>query len=271
MIRWRLHIDKIYIKIKFIPINLFKLSFRYGCVAVQYLSSKHETQFLTDRKIWMITKCDSRHTNTDYKTLCEHPGTDDNLDTVIPVSDTLSDRHFRNIFCAYCNGIEDDTRLLTWEFKVASDMFIAVPVKNILAKIKESKGNIFFVQPKHTNTMTCIFHSYTVSSCNETGLWPEYDEYIAEACSSFVDPFNATYKNYFCYLCNIKERVPEENWTCIGDGSPIKDVSPRFFALLDIATVKGEDKSELLDCDGSQFTDYKFVSSFGNLPANTGT
>ena len=233
--------------------------------------SKRETEYLTDRKNWMITRCDSQYTNTDYKTFCEHPGTDDILDTVIPVSDTLSDRHFRNIFCAYCNGIEDDARLLTWEFNVASDIVIPLPDKNILAKIKESKGNIFYVQPEHTNTVACDSRSYTVSSCNETGLWAQYDKYIAEACSSFLDPFNATYKNYFCYLCNIKESVPAENWTCVKDSGYIKDVSPRFFALLDLATVKGEDKNELLDCEGNQFADHKLVSSFGDLPASTDT
>ena len=114
-------------------------------------------------------------------------------------------------------------------------------------------------------TEECELINYSVSSCNETGLWLHYDENIETACTSFIDPFNLTYKNYFCYMCNTENteaNTDVKNWRCDADPSQIKDITPPFFALLDLSTVTGEEKSVALRCDSSQFTDHKLVGLF---------
>ena len=146
-----------------------------------------------------------------------------------------------------------------------SNHYLQLPDDNILSKIKETKGNIHFVPPDFVTTTDCIWPPYSVSKCNQTGKWPKYDEKIAIGCDAFVDPFNQTYKNLFCYLCNTDfdvELVPSLiNGTCQEyELPPFTDVSPPFFALLDINEIKTEQNSNEFSCDKSQFKDDKMVS-----------
>ena len=107
-----------------------------------------------------------------------------------------------------------------------------------------------------------IGDSYSISSCNASGKWPVYNESLEWACAAFIDPFNSTYRNYFCYLCNSPTPQTQQwNWTCSGMTSDIIGVSPPFQAILDVSEATGHQEVEqALTCSAVQFTDMKKVS-----------
>ena len=228
------------------------------------------TKYKTQDNFWMVTKC-TNSTLSDLRTeLCENPGRDGTLESITPVSDPSTGVHYRNKHCAFCTGEPVDRNLIRWKIKINNDHYIALPDRNLLTKIREQKGNIFFIPPEYLFVESCKWPTYSITTCNETGLWSEYNETIEMACHAFVDPFNFTYQNYFCFLCNSPaELMPSSNWKCRQLSPFISGMSPPFFAVLDITTVLGDDEEETLVCDSAQIPDYEKVSTV--LSLNVGT
>ena len=216
---------------------------------------------------WLIAKCPARNQRDLNTQFCERTGNSVLIDDIIPVSDPVTNVHYKNKYCALCNGISLETKLIQWKLKVYNDHYISIPNERLLAVIEEQKGNVLFIPPSFLYVEKCSWPAYTVSTCNETGLWDEYNEVTEEACHSFIDPFNSTYQNYYCYLCNSPsswETVPLVDTNCIEPYiPPIIDITPPFFAILDAAVVTGDQREEnTLICDGNQFADYSKVSIF---------
>ena len=136
-----------------------------------------------------------------------------------------------------------------------------MPSDNLLGEIRLAKGNIFFIPPAYIDSRICDpIPPYEITSCNETGLWLEYDESIEKACESLLDPFNATYKNYFCYLCNVDFEMPQNMWVC----PPLENVwhtqEPEFSFMIDPALAVEDSIPDSLFCEDSQFPDKNLVS-----------
>ena len=146
---------------------------------------------------------------------------------------------------------------MKWKVQVRSHRFIPYPAENFLKVMKEDRGNIIFIPPDYIPTQNCQVQMYTVSSCNESGLWDYYEERIEKACESFIDPFNLTYKNIFCYLCNIGNNTLTVNMSCpeLTPKMGKNDITPPFFGILDISIAKGETVGEDMRCERSQFVD----------------
>ena len=173
--------------------------------------------------------------------------------------------HYRNKYCAYCNGIGVDEKLIKWKLKVLSSKYISLPDDKLLAKVREVHGNIIFEIPgKYIPAHRCNVPSYEITTCNSTGLWPKYDSGIDIACQSFIDPFNFTFKNYFCYLCNSAENLPPDQWMCkswLPNSQELSiNIVPPFFAILDVSIVKGGQSSTSFSCEITQFKDEIMVS-----------
>ena len=175
--------------------------YKFECVRQQNLSGNF-TKYTMVGKVWMVTKCPAT-INQFLVSLCENNPITGNVGDIIPVTDLVSNTHYKNIHCARCNGKGDTNIMATWSLKIHNDVFNKFPEKDLLAKIRSSKGNIFFVPPDYIMVDACFLPPYTISRCNVSGLWSSYDEYIVQSCNLFIDPFNSTYKNSFCYLCNI--------------------------------------------------------------------
>ena len=127
--------------------------------------------------------------------------------------------------------------------------------------ITEQRCNVFYKPPKNIPTYECKIPAYSISKCNETGHWLEYNETIDRACDSFLDPFNLTYKNYFCYLCNrnASEETTPEYMKCKAK-EDMSEVTPPFSALMGVGDVFEDEQGEELNCDVlRQFTDDKMV------------
>ena len=239
--------------------------FRYGCVKPKYLRSKSDTDFLSALKndaVWMITKCESTATD-DEKELCENPASSDMIDSLVPVN--YFGKIYRNIFCANCNGISNDPYLTNWRLEIRCEetFYVFPPPEKLLQTIKEERCNIFFRPPVTVFVGdACNEQVYTISECNVTGLWAEYNETVDKACNSYVDVFNMTYKNYFCMLCNTNDFLLYDQWGCLDPNDEFANtVSPPFVAILDLSAVKAKATNpKELKCKETQFADRKMVS-----------
>ena len=209
----------------------------------------------------MVTKCNPETTTTSVRELCENPDLDGSLESVTPVTDTNTNTHYRNQFCSVCNGVDETAPLAFWTLNIVCDRVVFASDKNILHVIKDRRCNIFFENPEQLYIRLCEMPSYRISTCNETGLWPTYDRATELACNSFLDPFNATYKNYFCYVCNTETPLESDNGTCgVSDFDEINDVTPPFSIIFKLDTIRPVTNDEPLDCDATtQFEDHKMV------------
>ena len=186
--------------------------------------------------VWMVARCSPFDVDSDTKTLCENPGINNSLESIVPVTD--SEVHYRNRFCAICNGIDEFWRLQSWDLRLGCPYKIAFNFWNVLEKAKDAGCIIDFEEPDIGKTAkTCELHSYYISTCNVTGLWSAYNETIELACNAFVDYFNETYKNIFCYICNIEEFVPPSMYDC-PYGHVLDNIFPTFIAVLDVNALK---------------------------------
>ena len=253
--------------------SCFFLLHSYGCVNSQYIE-QGVSIYNTDLYYWLVTKC-SNHTLPESEiALCENPEHAGTIDGIVPVSDPWSSSHYRNKYCAFCNGVDKSATLIKWKLQIYIQQYLAFPNDNLLAALREQNGNIIFIPPSYLVTEKCFWPPYYISACNITGLWPVYDEKIELACHAFIDPFNQTFQNYFCYLCNTANYQEQEwlfeeqewlsdNWTCVPFELHFKEISPPFFALLDVSVVNGDEDENTLVCDSDQFMDDKHVSIVG--------
>ena len=114
--------------------------------------------------------------------------------------------------------------------------------------------------PDEVGARLCRVPKYSISVCNTTGLWPIYDQATELACRSFVAPFNRTFQNYFCYVCNTDQPQAPEDLDCPGFRDDVNKFLPPFIALINIDAVEQWRKDNQLDCNiVNQFQDMKQV------------
>ena len=231
---------------------------RYTCVKTESLLAPRTKIVKPD---WMVTKCDPVFENETVKVFCTNPGADGTFDSLIPVND--SGVTYRNRFCALCNNIADWSYLLSWDLEINCGTILQLPDKNLRQTIKEKHCNMNFMPPKSIPVDECKIIPYTISECNVTGKWERYDPVIEARCHSFVDPFNQTYANVFCYLCNtLMENQLEPSICQFPEVDNLGDVSPPFSAILDLDVINSMAREDTLYCNKyTQFKDEKLVST----------
>ena len=102
-----------------------------------------------------------------------------------------------------------------WDLTIQCDKKIEFNHENLMHVVQENKCMLIIKPPLFSSAKPCNYlGDYTIPNCNVTGLWKYYDDQIDAACHSFLDPFNKTYRNYFCYLCNTGYPEPPEQWSC---------------------------------------------------------
>ena len=222
-----------------------------------------ESKYQTDKAYWMISKCDPTYPDNTYRALCEYPRHKTSTDSIVPVTDYISKIVYRNIYCLYCSIVDANTPIIPWELKTANNIEINSTDKNFWKNLKSQGGNVLFRPPAYVPTETCDAYipPYHISTCNETGLWQIYNRTIERACESYTDPFNHTFKNYFCYLCNIAEKLPISQWTCKKSNRTYEqNITPPFSAIIDITVLQTGDNTNMLSCEHTQFPDIITVS-----------
>ena len=207
----------------------------------------------------MVSRCEEGWYPPEIIEKCETPVFDSSLQSLIPVTDTTTDIIYRNVFCTQCNRV-NSASLKSWQVKFGCNRDLRLPTEDLQAQMYRSSCAINFIKVENTTYHECdVF--YTISTCNETGHWQTYDELINQACNSLVDPFNFTYKNYFCFLCNSDILVPVIGSSCRPRGAKqFEDFLPSFSAIVDIEILSRWDNDEILNChETEQFEDYKLV------------
>ena len=187
----------------------------------------------------MVSKCDPEYEDQEEIDKCYSPDSD--IESVVPVTEFATNyRHFKNKHCAYCNFV--DLPLIYWKLQIRSNHLLKFPKKNLLQELKKTRGNIFFKSPDYLFVYECKHASMDllIDTCNVTGRWGVYNGVVKKACESFKDPFNHTYKNVFCYMCNEKfENIQtglKKDTRCQNKfGIP---QTPQFSAILDIKFVR---------------------------------
>lgn len=209
-----------------------------------------------------VTTCDRENVNENDRYLCETPVSElDDLEAIVPVTEPVTGRLYKNRNCAYCNHVHRSDQLIDWKLWINSNQHMTFPRSNLLEEIRKTRGNILFDLPTgfidELDYECSINLQYTIGTCNQTGLWEEYNALIQEACESpYIDSFNNTYKNFFCFLCNEKTPVTDKDVLC-SDASPPNQ--PGFSAVYDLkAIVFGPDTDRLV-CSDKQFADEEMV------------
>ena len=216
----------------------------------------------------MVSKCLPDVADSRTVELCENPGIDDLLETLIPVADIGTKTNYRNKYCVRCSGLSDSSLLVEWKVEIYNEVYLSVPDDNLLQKIRNDKGNIFYRPPDFVSFDSCmLMDTFSISSCNASGKWSVYNASLEQACASFIDPFNHTYQNYFCYLCNSPTpQTKQLSGICLSISEDITGVSPPFLAILDVSEATGHTEGESkLTCSENQFSDMKKVNPIANI------
>lgn len=223
------------------------------CVRGQYLTPGN-TDFNVNTWYWLIDKCDPEYTDSNITNQCLSIGAE--LESVVPVTDPMSNRHFRNKQCAYCNWVNKTSLLVNWKLRIESNRNLYFPIDDLLEEIQATRGNIFFKPPRYASVEECDpVPQYTVETCNVTGLWQNYNANIEAACESYRDPFNFTYKNYFCYLCNNGDIQDIGDANCQHKEVIIDGKTPQFAADLDLHFATHGYNSVNLMCEDFEIPD----------------
>ena len=242
--------------------------FRYSCTTPEFVARPPQN-YTSPLPYWMVTQCKHGYDNA-IKEKCEHPEVYSSFEYKIPVSGLTTGVLYRNIFCAQCSGVVNSTNLLSWDISLECDGTPQLQGGDIIDKMRDHNCSAVF-KPFNNRAVQkrglaeklgskCVGFTYTISTCNETGLWPVYDATTDIACNSFIDPFNITYQNYFCYLCNIERPQDIDKHVCRSALDNINRITPSFNAILDINKIRRWDNGDTLACDpGTQFQDYKLV------------
>ena len=213
-------------------------------------------------KVWMVVSCsDGRIEDKIYSERCTAVDTDDYFNSIVPV--TVNNVTYKNKFCAYCNGVNDSQQIKVWDMRIQCNSSISPTNDDIYSQLTERNCSIYFLPPKEITEVLqiCVIPEYTISTCNATGLWPVYNKTTEIGCQSFVDPFNRTYQNYFCYVCNTGEPPAPDKWLCPWDVIHINEVTPPFIALINLDAIQRWKNDDELHCNMvNQFPDKREVS-----------
>ena len=199
--------------------------------------------------------------------LCENPGLNYGIDSQVPVTG-LEDYSYRNMYCAQCNYDKDAHDYIFWDLYIQCANTITFNRENILHVLEENECDVYLKIPATVRTVqTCsALPEFTISTCNVTGLWTNYNRSIEVACNSFTDPFNQTFRNYFCYLCNVDTPLPRDQRACPWPTNLQQSGLEAPFAFTvtyDMITSLQPDVS--LNCHPKkQFKDLKKVNAFMN-------
>ena len=213
-------------------------------------------------KIWIKSECTGDVDVNDINTKrCTSPDFTAFLDYLVPVSVLKTNITYKNRYCSYCNGVKESNELLNWDIEFICNGSLTLTDDKLYDKLKKLNCSLFFAPPADVSVEECEVPEYSIAECNATGWWPYYETAIEKACHAFIDPFNRTYQNYFCYVCNTDQPVPRKHWNCLTELQPWEEVMPPFVALINLEAVKEWQNDESLQCNLIyQFSNKKKVS-----------
>ena len=149
---------------------------------------------------------------------------------------------YRNKFCAQCHFETSIVAEWSLEAKCTNDVYTSFD--NLTTFLLSNKCQLIVREPynlTNTNFTTCEVPDFT--TCNETGLWKEFNADVKWACGAFEAPFFVrrlegkdqfimdAYRNVYCFICNTG-RVQITETLCPLPGYDPLDVNV-FSSLVD--------------------------------------
>ena len=109
------------------------------------------------------------------------------FEELIWVSDDISGKIYRNKFCAECHLVTSNVKEWSLEAKCTSDVYASLD--NLESFFLSNKCQLTNREPDKLNGKLpgCEVPKYT--TCNETGLWKNFDADVKWACNTFEAPF----------------------------------------------------------------------------------
>ncbi|KAK6181575.1 hypothetical protein SNE40_009402 [Patella caerulea] len=157
-----------------------------------------------------------------------------------PVTTMDNTTTYKNQYCALCHNVTN-----TRKWKMSIECHLDTNLNDAYSTLAELVNNsihhpnctVKFKAPYGVTTRTCFNGEGTISKCNATGLWSQYDEFVENACHSYrtiqeVD--GIFYNNPFCFICNTENPERVLKIKCKRH-RPLN--TPSFTALLDFSDV----------------------------------
>ena len=180
----------------FFPLNM-------SCIETNILQFN---PYRDDKKAFsMIHSCPA-YSDEEMTKLCDFEGNIEEQLQNIPVTSTKTGLTYRNMHCAKCNN-EIDKYIIQWTFETDcaqfADFNFLSSYTEIIEYAKKQECNIYYSADKYDKVINYCedIVDHTVSSCNVSGTWKEYDEDIDFACQTYKNKYKF-FKNIFCYICN---------------------------------------------------------------------
>ena len=207
-----------------------------------YNSFKDPRRYV-DFPIRMVHDCNDVNIGSELHEKCLSYHSTKDLDFMLPVISNATGIVYVNRFCAACSDemnftvfesyfvcMNDLLFLSNWE-----DLALERTFENQLFLIE--KGSCVFAfklsDGRQLENNKCLPVHY--NSCNQSGMWDIYDQYIEDACSAYELPYEhragVVYRNYHCYVCNARQ-----TWRagplCMKDSQFVLRIS--FYALMNL-------------------------------------
>ena len=205
------------------------------CIRPQVLYEPN--RYVDSEAYLMIAKCIASVGNKSTETVRDCRDKKTTFYDELPVTSALTGLTYVNTFCLLCNEGDsmNSTVFNEWDVKLvhyATDYnynFVFHPyrviIKDILESVSRGYSNIHYVPCTELRVQQC--ETYDVSSCNQTGLWENYDRRIENVCHNghmlpvlewLPDSHGSLnlvrLKNIACIHCNVGSNFKEGSLSC---------------------------------------------------------
>ena len=185
------------------------------------------------------------------------------LDDYVWVSDAATGRIYQNYHCAQCHGIK--TRKKNWNIRTLCSRITDYSFHNITETLFSEECNIINEVSEELATEAEEYRCYTptITVCNQTGQWQQYDAAVDEACKRNTVPFfqidenlfkMVIYNNLFCYVCNT-DAIDNADMVCPSITADTRISQTSFSALIDFTEGQEHTKLAASACDINQIYD----------------
>ena len=186
-----------------------------------FINDNGITSDIEPRTYKMEDTCPPNEVNITLKQKCQGY-IKENLEDFVLVSDKQTGMIYQNRHCAECHGVTDYTqwsiRTSCYELLSQDRSFKSTLISDRCDIVNEVPSS----EKAHAESFACFIPDY--SECNTTGLWEKYDSDIVAACKQYNWTYFQirelanrvkTYKNVFCFLCNMPSNVEIPSDHCI--------------------------------------------------------
>ena len=182
-------------------------------------------RYLDSSAYMMVTTCPEDKLSIDK---CNAGMDNVELLDMIPVTSKLSGLTYKNKYCLICHEKLQPEHIIDWTAEIVSSG--ARRERVFLPSIETIKGNLMtaittlsnmhFVPGDKSLTRPC--KASDIISCNQTGLWDNYDELTETLCFHGyhlpiihkIDKHPLTFKNIACLTCNTGRGMSENSLSC---------------------------------------------------------